>query len=223
MTSQKLIQLVRSNYLLTSSNISIQDSEIYSAASLAQAEILRDYHLLEEKISFSLQSGKETYDSDDIEELSYALYIRDKMSYTDDTKKTLVQTTQNWVASQKERDAADGTTVSPPRYFYLLKTDPLSFEVYGIPESTYSVEAWIGVGATEDDDINEVTSPLISDTYQDLFLMKTLSKIMLLRGTEFAKEALYFESLADKAGQRVRLSLLSSQGAFTPIDRQDWR
>jgi hypothetical protein len=222
MTSKKLLQLVRSNYLLTSSNIGIQDSEVYIAASLAQSELLRDYHLLEEKISFSLLSGKETYDSDDIEELAYALYLRDKMSYTDDTKKILVQTTQNWVASQKERDAADGTAISPPRYFYSLKTDPLSFGVYGIPQTSYSVEAWIGVGATEDDDITEAISPLIPDAYQDLFLTKTLAKIMLLRGTEFAKEAVYFEGLSDKIGQRVRLALISSQGAFTPIDREDW-
>jgi hypothetical protein len=214
MTSAKLLKIIRSNDALIS--ISIQDPEIFAAASLAQEDILRDYQLLEETADFSSISGQGLYTVADFDWLGRASYIVDPILYKDSTKGKLVQRDKSWI----DRERSFIGESSTPAYFYVLRTNPISFGLFPIPDSIIKFVVTFGVRPTAD--ISASSNPIIPDLYSTLFVVATLAKIFLLRGPQFSQQYAFYEALVKVEGDRIRASQVSQEPS-SKLSRISWR
>lgn len=207
MTTAELLSKVYSFQLLKDSKLSFGDSDIKLAANFAQAEILVDTEMLEETQTLDFVADQAVYTTSDEAWLSKVFRVKDPMYYTDSTKGVLVARSKQWVDTDRERVAGGGGAQSYPRFYYPLKTSPLSLGFWAVPTSALSVKVSYIRQHVSADDISDTVDPLIPDTHQRCLLLGIAFFILDDAGVEFADAAMLARQKFEAEKQKVLMRL----------------
>jgi hypothetical protein len=186
-TTEYLVQRVRLFPELRKAGLELQDEEIWSAASEAQAEIMRVVEPIEDKGVLTFVVGQEIYlatGEGAIAWLTKVRRFRRRAFYTDTSLGEIRETSEAWVDSKRKH----GSGPSPPRFFYPRRTIPVSVGFWGPTTSELEVTLPFVVRHTTDNDLSDTVDPLLSDDYERCLKLGTVAYLFENRITQHAAE-----------------------------------
>lgn len=216
MTTAELLPKVYSFQLLKSAKSDFGDSDIYLAASFAQAEILTEAELLEETGTLDFVAEQEIYDATDAAWLSKAFRIKEPAYYTDSSKGNLAMRSRTWVDNDRERVAQGGGHQDQTRFFYILKTSPLSLGFWKVPTAVDTVKFRYVRQHVTADDISDTVDPLIPDTWQRCLLLGIAFFLLDDAGKEYAELAALARQKFEAEKSRVKVLFGRQDLSFNP-------
>lgn len=191
MTTARLISLVRRYPSIRDANLRIEPDDILAPGSWTQEDILRRVEPIIAKGSLELVVGQEVYTSAEEPWLVSAGRFLNVAYYTDTTKKHLIKRDVSWVDKDRTRIAEGGTKSLPPRFFYILETNPKSIGIWYIPDAVFEINFRYfqrhAVANNLADGVAPV-NPIIPDNLEEALVVGTVEKIFEMRGRKFASE-----------------------------------
>lgn len=191
MTSDRVIQLVRKYPTIRDARLNLETDDVLYPASWAQEEILRRVEPLITKNALSLVIGQEVYTSGDAAWLASAGRFLNTAFYTDTALKHLVKRDVGWVDRDRTRIAEGGTKSLPPRFFYILETNPKSIGLWYIPDAVYEINFRSFRRHAADDNLTKdapAVNPLVPDDLEELLVLGTVYRIFDMRGRRYNDE-----------------------------------
>lgn len=223
MTTQRLIELVRRYPAIRDVNLRLDPDDITSPGSWAQEEILSKVEPILVADKFSLVVGKGVYTSSEVSWLPTAGRFLPIAYYTDTNLKHIEQKDVSWIDRDRTRIAEGGSKSLPPRFFYILHTNPKSLGIWYIPDTVYEVNfRFFRKHAVADNlsiEAGSVKDPLIPDDLEELLVKGTVARVFDQAGRKYREEAKiaydqYNQKLAEKTEEyQIRnAAILEDQG-----------
>ncbi len=207
MTTAQLLSKVYSFQLLKDPKLNFGEADIKLAANFAQAEILADTEMIEETGLLNFVANQAVYTSSDADWLPKAFRIKEPIYYTDSTKGVIIARSKRWVDTDRERVAGGDSTSEYPKFFYPLKTSPLSLGFWRVPQSVLEINVPYVRQHSEDDDLSDTVDPIIPDAHQRCFLLGIATYILDDAGDDFAQSAILARQKFEAEKTKVKIRL----------------
>ena len=216
MTTAQLLSKVYSLPILKDARLSLGDPDIYLAATLTQTDILTETSILEESNVLTFVANQEVYDSGDATWLPKVWRFKDPIRYTDTTKGILVARSKRWVDEQRAKVVDGGGSAEVPKFYYPLRTSPLSLGFWPVPETALEVTATYVRQHSATDDISDSVDPLVPDAYLAVFLRGIEYYLLDYAGADFAQAAANARTKYDNELIRAKLKAGMVDTSFNP-------
>lgn len=227
MTTERLIELVRRYPAIRDVKLQLDDDDITVPGSWAQEEILRRVEPLIATGTITLLPGQQLY--------TYAIgppivnawlltagRILPVAYPTVETNLFLALRDIVWVDKDRSRVGAGGSKSLPPRFFFLLDTNPRTIGIWYTPDTAFDVNFRYYRRHASADNLTAdppAVDPILQDDLEELLVVSTVAKIFEMRldkfGTQFKVAFDRHEKLIQEKMEQYRVAnfaLLQAEG-----------
>lgn len=225
MTSNELFELVKQHRILGALSQDISPNEVFSAANIAQKEILRECELLVDRRSPTLKANIERYSSQTPGWSFLARTIRPLYGIRTTGERGVIEVRPHiYVEQLRARAGQRGQMTTVPLYFYILLTDPLTLGVWGIPTEDTVIDFYYVRNQQPNETISATNNPLIPSGYEMLLTVGTVYYILFFRqdyedaDNAYTKAVIAMKPVFEAMKSEARMTRTGHAHIYTPFE-----